>query len=347
MPISNTTTTASENIAAGTLLVLGNGPPNTDTDNNIVSINPHNNHQVPFSPQPITYFGRVDKNGRKHDKNGIYFFTVNDMYMLYVGQFKHGKTDGKGILYKNIDERDLGFITRETVNKMTFFTGGTEDGVHYMCRYEGTWNGEFFLRGKGNYYERKLSISGTFVTEPVEERKFKFNGKVKMTYASGDTFSGYLYPYDVFYPKQGLYTYKNGHTYRGTFANYVTNELDHYGTYVDSDGHTYTGAFRKDNKHGKGELLFENGNRFSGNFENDISVFGTMETCLNSTRSVIYTGYVNEKFEAHGNGCKTTYINKKVASKYDGKFLNDKKHGAGVETIYNELYNPKRPGIYS
>lgn len=345
---TNTTTTRPENIAADTLLGLGNALPNTDTvlhqqEND--EINPRS--QVPFSPQHmLKYIGEKDNDGKKHGKNGIYLFKKNDMHMLYVGEFKHGNSHGEGTLYQNIDGRDLGLIDgMEAVKKMTFSNGIHEESrAKYAHRYEGTWNGQFSLKGKGKYHDRDRSITGTFVTENA---KYQFKGKVGITYLSNDTFEGYLYPHDGFnpqvHPQQGLYTYMEGHTYRGTFPNTATDQLDHKGTYVDADGSTYTGDFRKDKKHGKGVLLFENGNRFSGQFENDIPVYGIMEKCISSTRKVKYTGDVNKKFESHGNGSMVEYVNGEVASTYEGEFDRDKKHGKGTATI---RINPEMLGEY-
>ncbi|MBL96280.1 MAG: hypothetical protein CMF52_00525 [Legionellales bacterium] len=372
---TTTTTTASDNIAVAGLLRLGNRAPNPQTDTPLPqqengpmylddNINPI--HQLPFSPNHIRekYIGFLNEAGKKHTKCGMYLFQVEQnstenstenstdpYWWLYIGGFQDGNPHGKGILYQQLAPAHVPVLHKmHTMDEVFRFKDQSSVYKDYTCSYEGPWSARnpFVLKGKGEYRDNNKRIVGTFVTEVLDkvQNKFKFEGKVEVTYASGDKFVGYLYPHDVFYAQRGFYTYQDGHTYRGTFPNKLFNQLNHKGTYVDADGHTYTGDFRDDEKHGQGWLTFENGDIFKGQFENDQPVRGTLEKGTSSIRKVRYQGSVNETFEPHGNGQRKTFVNGKFASKYEGEFVRGKPHGRGTETVVNEQFYPNLPGTY-
>ena len=353
---TTTTTTNVENMVAEVMVMgLGNPPPNVDTQTPLPrandgemyhddDVNPYN--QIPFSPQKDegTYVGQLNQDGKKHTVCGMYLFEVDKSFMLYIGGFQDGNPHGKGTLYKHLAPAHVHTLRdMNGIDKVLVFQNEISVYKDYACHYEGIWSAEqsFFLKGKGEYRDKNQRIVGKFVTEVVEnvQNKFKFSGKVTLFYANGDEFQGFLYPYDVFYPQRGFYKYKVGHTFRGTFPNRVTNRLDHFGTYVDVDGHTYTGSFREDKKHGENAtLLFENGDRFIGKFENDKPVYGNFEQTKSENRLVVYNGSVKETFDPHGRGCKQTYVNEIRVSKYEGYFVNGIKHGEGCEHIWNSQY---------
>ena len=98
-----------------------------------------------------------------------------------------------------------------------------------------------------------------------ERRQFYFHNTATVTInATGDTFEGKLTK--GMEPDVGLYTYKNGTTYRGSF--HTETRKTHYGTYVSNDPRSvvpYKGPRRTKNM----ELVLsvQKWERFNGSFE--------------------------------------------------------------------------------
>jgi len=185
------------------------------------------------------------------------------------------------------------------------------------------------------------------------------NGVHKIIYKNGDVYEGNL----VNGIKNGfgkLMCANDGDTYDGHWLN---DKFDGYGEFKNSNStYIYKGEFKNGYKHGKGKIIFANGDTFSGLFEfymkhgfctltnsgniyecifqynkldghckatiNIVSGFGTYVFPNKST----YRGrFKNSMF--HGKG---TFIGIDD-SKYIGNMKNNKMHGEGKLTFGNEL----------
>ena len=91
-------------------------------------------------------------------------------------------------------------------------------------------------------------------------------------------------------------------------------------------------------KHGEGVLLFKDGNRFKGTWENDVPVHGTMTTHIPLNKQITeYTGPVTASFVAHGEGTLTTLCNGQRIALFKGHFIKGKRCGKGEERRFNDI----------
>ncbi|MDC0457432.1 hypothetical protein OAM56_05875, partial [Alphaproteobacteria bacterium] len=130
---------------------------------------------------------------------------------------------------------------------------------------------------------------------------YKDNCKGRMSYSSGDTYSGFFKNNKRH--GQGVYTWKDGATLNGTFYNGSPS----YGTKIYANkwkGERYTGNFENWKKSGQGTFYHNNGDKYSGNWKNS---------------------------KKHGQGTYTW----KSGNKYVGQWQKSKMHGQGVKTFKN------------
>lgn len=324
--------------------------------------------EVPFNPEDTrgkfhTLTGRTpvdgfpyhgsSRDGLPHGNFGVEFFQIDGNLFLYAGQYHKGNPHGPGTLYRNLHHHMGNDNTIRSICNMKFdvwktktndfkdlsFLDPTTTPSVVACTYTGTFHKKepFHLAGKGIYREEKCTVVGTFKTEKSGDTLlFKFDGKVDLTYSSGDVFKGYLHDYDEFFPKSGFYTWKNGTTMRGTFSDpYGTNitTQSSYGCYVDgNDQSSYTGSFIGDLKHGEGVLIFKSGETFVGTWYSDVPTVGKLTTPEKGFTKQ-YNGKVNRAFKPHGEG-KMEYVRgNAVFYTFSGVFKNGKKHGVGFETL--------------
>lgn len=102
---------------------------------------------------------------------------------------------------------------------------------------------------------------------------------------SGDCQNGFgskIYPdssrfdgnFEKGFKKNGIYTYKSGDTYEGSFTN---NLRDGFGIYSYKNGETFKGLFLKDKKE-YGTYHFKNNDIYTGSFENNLpNGYGVMK----------------------------------------------------------------------
>lgn len=125
----------------------------------------------------------------------------------------------------------------------------------------------------------------------------KREGYGKITYFGGDAYEGY---WENDKPHgEGLYTWKMGGKYLGTF---VKNAISGFGQRVYSSGNLYKGEFVSGKKHGKGEMFYKNGDHYEGAWDEDF---------------------------LHGEG-KYTW---NTGDFYIGKFIKDLREGQGLLTL--------------
>lgn len=116
---------------------------------------------------------------------------------------------------------------------------------------------------------------------------------------------------------KGTYTWKaTGSTYQG---DWVDGKMHGFGIYTwTAKGISYTGYFANGKRHGQGALFGQDGEKYIGDFVNDLfEGYGELEYA-NGTR---YEGqFVAGKRQGQG-----TLYNKKGKKKYSGLWYNDKK----------------------
>ena len=130
---------------------------------------------------------------------------------------------------------------------------------------------------------------------------YKDNCKGRMSYSSGDTYSGFFKNNKRH--GQGTYVYKNGTKLTGTFY----KSLPSYGTKTYAGkwkGDRYTGNFENWNRSGQGNYFWKNGNKYFGQWQ---------------------------KNKLHGQGTFTW----KSGNKYVGQWEKGNQHGQGIKTYNN------------
>lgn len=165
--------------------------------------------------------------------------------------------------------------------------------------YSGEWEFDG-ISGKGCY---QWSNGDIFIGSWLSD---KMQGEGVMKYASGDTYEG---PW-VNDEKSGLgkMVYSNNDIYEGEFLKNKKHGKGKYTTYI---GDTYEGFFRFDHYWGKGSLKMANGDSYKGDFKKGLF---------------------------HGKGIydyKNSNIVDNPLIKYDGEWMDNKKHGFGYETYNN------------
>ena len=265
-----------------------------------------------------TYEGNV-MHGKKHGF-GILKYSYG---AIYEGEYEHGKRCGKG--------------------KFTFENGNV---------YNGDWK-DGKMNGKGTYlYMCGDKYDGDFLDD-------HFHGHGIYTYSNGDTYEGDFVG-DVRHGKgklimlrRGVYEgdfYQNRITGRGVFRyedasaattsqeNLVANNCNDViaNNASQHGGHyrSYQGEWVDFKKHGKGELVFVNGDVYTGDFKKDQRAgFGLI--IFNYGKR--YAGEWKKDYP-HGQG-RVTYPNGEV---YEGLW----KHGVQVEFLeVTHGYAVEMPGV--
>lgn len=246
-------------------------------------------------PTGDTYDGEIE-NGMP---NGVGIYKNKHMKYTYIGQFRHGKMHGFGLLtYRNDnsyegewknDERDgLGKMKTDEMTYEGEFKHDTPNGVGVMKIDRSLYEGEFV---NGNPVRGKCTIRGN-------EYEGEFNYDVVHGY--GLTFHGY-----------GVFKNARSGVYAGTFDH---NYKHGYGMFTTLNGETYSGSFVEDDailtqgtkmfevglytgdlknlknrliRHGKGRLELTNGDVYDGHFRNN-KKYGTGK--LTKTDGTVYEG---------------------------------------------------------
>lgn len=98
------------------------------------------------------------------------------------------------------------------------------------------------------------------------------DGEGTYTWENGDRFEG---TWSADGMVEGTLTFANGSTYTGTFADgtFCSGDFDSETTFA--SGGTYVGSIRQSKRGGKGVFVWENGDSFSGTWEDDQMADGT------------------------------------------------------------------------
>ena len=198
-----------------------------------------------------------------------------------------------------------------------------------------------------NTQETISTAQNTTVEQPSVE--INTNGFFKLQFQNGSTFEGDFINGEV--NNTGTYTNNNGEIYKGTFDNNddqvengeltFDNGASHYkggfkdgkfegiGTLTNKNGDVYTGEFHNGLRHGKGKLIFSEGDEYEGNFVN-----GQIEGIGKLTIKDIsqYSGqFKNGVYDGNG-----TFIDYIKAETYIGGFKNGVKEGEGMFIMNNQ-----------
>ena len=246
------------------------------------------------------YIGQF-KNGLQNGK-GIFFFKTGRMYHVVYDEYK-----GKGLIQHDFNKYYIGEFKNDFPNGKGMLSN--KNGSKYI----GDWVfGDSEGRGK-YYYENGDYYIGEWKNSLINGKGIRYykNGNIKY---EGDWINGkfegygkYVYENGAYYLgewKNGLmhgkgkYYYENGNIrYEG---NWINDKAEGYGKLIKENGDYYIGEFKNDLIHGKGTEYYKNGNiKYEGDFKND---------------------------EVDGNG-KFIYED---GNYYIGEFKNGLRHGQGI-----------------
>lgn len=220
---------------------------------------------------------------------------------------------------QNIKPLNLGILN---FADSSVYEGGVVDGL-MSGQGKLSWSngvvytGEFkngLLNGYGKFtYPSGIVHEGQFVNGLAEgEGKIIFeNGAIYEGQFKADREDG-----------RGRFIYSNGDIYEGDFR---AGSMEGKGKWIIPGSHTYVGDVKAGGiMHGQGQINYENGNEYTGNFDNGLfSGQGIYKTLA----GVIYSGsFVEGKFEGEGTYTKPGY------GSLVGSFKNWYAEGQGVRT---------------
>jgi len=220
----------------------------------------------------------------------------------YVGRFEHGLPSGYGSCHFSDGSKFVGdwALGRPHGMGMKFMPDGT--------RQKGQWQDGVLV-----------SIEAETGTDTVKKDTVKMAGCI-----SGDCWNG-----------EGVYVFKSGATYSGTFIN---GEVNGVGICDYPDGSRYFGAWKDRFPHGNGTMAYADGSIRNGRWERGIEVMesGAIDIAYLNKESALGTSSVQS-------GCIAGDCNQGVGtmaypdgSKYEGAFANGKPQGKGMFFYANQ-----------
>ena len=273
-----------------------------------------------------TYFGGLTKNkeqlkSRDYLPNGkgkLETQGVDGAMDIYVGEFKNGKSHGKGILTENV--------------------GGQYEGYQKNLKHIGIWKNGKSIKGK-SIYQDGTKYEGDWIDENLAQ------GYGKITYPDGSKFVGKFY-YDDPVKGEGVIHFSDS-KYVGEMRT-KDGSLDSHGegimTYKNGDklignwkdgmpikAHKYTFSYNK-------EMKFEyKGGLKKGAFHGK----GIIKTIRTSVPKYLYEKgtFLNNLLE--GRGIKIYYDDKNFSRSvyiYKGEFKKGKRHGHGLEWVFPDKH---------
>jgi len=203
------------------------------------------------------YVGQFINNFRTGQ--GTYTWKKGDKY---VGLFKNNKMHGQGTYYFKSGNKYIGHWKDNKKHG--------EGAMIYKNRKieKGIWENDKFIGIKSEKSFSKYQTKAKNTIKPNQTNKcpssgYKDNCEGKITYNNG-TYNGFFKNNKRH--GQGVYTWKHGETFDGTFYNGSPS----YGTktYVDKGkGARYTGNFENWQKSGQGTYFWKNGNKYVGQWQ--------------------------------------------------------------------------------
>jgi len=159
--------------------------------------------------------------------------TLCDQTRLYVGEWKNGKYEGKGILHKKIQN--------------TIYCGEWKEGE--SCG-KGSYSSLSF-KSSGQWLHDKLNGCGVEVyLKKFQDKDEKYEGEFLNGKRSGS----------------GCYSYWNGDRYEGSWLEDSKTGL---GSYIWASGAKFIGHFVENDREGHGKFIWPNGEMREGEWEAD------------------------------------------------------------------------------
>ena len=260
------------------------------------------------------------KNPELNPEDREQFLKSFDNYLENFG--KYFDSDFNSLLSENI----LNYITANPLQlKPEFFEnveGFDIDPVEFKNGnvYQGGWNRNGKMEGKGKYYLKKDKI---FV-EGIWKEGALIYARIFITNEDNfDIYEGEIQ--DSNFNGKGKLIMANGQEYEGDF---VGGEKTGKGKIIFEDGAEYEGQIEKGELKGEGKMIWKNGYEYEGNFEgNKLEGHGI----LKGPNGEKYEGdFSNNRF--HGTG-KYTYSN---GNTYQGQFSYGLKKGKGIYKCNNK-----------
>lgn len=218
-------------------------------------------------------------------------------YSKFVGTWKHGKYNSKGVFtFENGD-----VIKGE-------WRDGLLEGYAELTKRDGCVYKRFY---KHDEILMEKLISGTPPPDPDSSRTLKFDNGV---YEGEIDFSGNMHG-------KGFFTYSNGDRYEG---GYKEGAKHGKGVFTYADGRSYDGEFEDDMRCGRGVFHYLNGDVYDGEWKGNLKHGQGVFFYKSGDR---YEGsYSNSLKDGHG----TFYF--RNGESYEGEWKSDKRHGEGVYT---------------
>ena len=259
------------------------------------------------------------KNPELNPEDREQFLKSFDNYLENFG--KYFDSDFNSLLSQNIQD----YITANPLQlKPEFFEkveGFDIDPVEFKNGnvYQGGWNRNGKMEGKGKYYLKKDKI---FVEGIWKEGALIYARIFITNEDSFDIYEGEIQ--DSNFNGKGKLIMANGQEYEGDF---VGGEKTGKGKIIFEDGTEYEGQIEKGELKGEGKMIWKNGYEYQGNFDgNKLSGHGI----LTNINSDMYEGdFTNNLFS--GNGTYTF----KSGNIYEGEFSYGVKKGKGIYKCLN------------
>nr|ADD95709.1 hypothetical protein [uncultured organism MedDCM-OCT-S04-C107] len=318
------------------------------------------------------YIGQFSM-GRKH---GLGVFRAVDFGETYEGQFENGLFSGLGRLTfdngtvlegKFKSGRVLGLGIRKDTMPDTL--GETDEPNAAITK---SYSGEFY-RGQRNGYG--VTTAGKSTHSGIFMRGVPMNLAVYEIDEGGSSYAG---TYAKGYGGHGVVTFDireieklnikepkrrmlgSRHTYYGETRDGQSHGL---GQWEYANGEVYIGATRNGKRHGMGVLMSVAGDKFAGNWSNDVVILGTKSGPtqsmgsfagkFDSTGMFVFGRIVTTDGNVYDGECKQGPSGIGVATsidgtKYMGEFRDGRRSGYGVYSqrrFLDELGNTIEPGM--
>ena len=195
------------------------------------------------------YEGEYNKNG-EFDGVGIHLFDRN---CIYIGQFKNDQYNGKGLLISNEGNSLYG----------DFIQGECNGNGHLIIDGQLDYEGQFENNQKKGFGVEKYIDGSIYEGNFLNGEK---NGQGKYTFPNGEYYEGNFQ--NDLYEGNGVYEWpEEGRRYQGQFhlGNMEGNGVSQY-----SDGSVYQGHYVGGVKQGEGSYTWNNGQKFVGNWLNNV-----------------------------------------------------------------------------
>jgi len=167
--------------------------------------------------------------------------------VLYKGEFKDGKFNGKG----------------EIVGKLDEFEGDTGDFFIYGSWKNGKLDGNVITVKRSQNYDCDLEGWNSTYTDLLQETIYKYSGQYKDSLRHGFglmTINNFRYTDDTLFDETYAELY---------IGQWKIGMKDGFGRYLYKNGDIYEGQWSNDKKEGDGKMIYNNGEIEVGIWKND------------------------------------------------------------------------------